>query len=260
MRTFVDFILEKMSFKQGKDNDYTASDRGTIFLTPEDKEEYKLRGKTHGNTSHAIKHYAEFDEAKFKEIGEKIRKHLKQLLQRSKINYIEYYNKDKGHSITEPEKALGAASYGELLNVLDVINDKQAEGKTLVRAERELLPFMKELTDLYAAEILEILGDAENLDKIKSKNIIISKLKTKEHISLTAKDRNGFLRYYLDLKSNIFVIADVSGSVRSCFEFSTSVDNWKGVINNFWRKKKSVSFTNPLVKEVFKEVIEGKIK
>ena len=234
MLNFIQWLNETYSFKNSNDVDFTADSNQIIFMSVKDKRQYIEQNKTHGNISHAIKHYGEFNEQKYKNIAKKIKNKLKELIKDGTITYLELYEKG-GESIKDIEKIIEKANWRAYLNTLDLINDKREEGTPLSKEERELLPIMDELSDSYMTIINNVTKQAKNIDNIKNKENLISAIEKANIIKLSAVDRMGYRVYFLDLKRNIFIIAD-DKVIYSCFEFSTNAKSYKDVIKNFCSK------------------------
>ena len=62
MISFKQWLLEYGAFAAGKDVDFTASN-AIVFFSKEGKASYREEGRTHGEYSHAVKHYMEFQPA-----------------------------------------------------------------------------------------------------------------------------------------------------------------------------------------------------
>ena len=243
MLNFLSFINEYVDFAKAKDNDFPL-DVGIIFLSKGAREQYKIRGNTHGEYSHAVKHYIEFNPGMLMSFAAEIKGILDKANTDGLLDYIELYHKN-GKIIKGYSQVIAKASSLDYINTLDYLNDKNMEKSPFNKVELEVKRVGDKIRKLYDEEIQNRLNSAVNLDMLKTSKIneLIANNAT---ISFTA-NRNE--EYILDLNANVMIIKR-NGEVATCYVFGRT-GTGKNVIKNFLLKKPYLQYRNKAVEIAF---------
>ena len=165
MKTFIQFLTEKIAFKKARDQDYTVHPDTILFFSEEDVRTYVENGKTHGVQSHAIKHLAEFNPEMVKtEVGA-ARGIIQEFIKNNKIDFCALYIKGKGFKKLNPLQAITQANDGAIMNTMDMINDKYQNKKKLAPIENALYKIIRKLEREYIREIEFRINKSVDLDK-----------------------------------------------------------------------------------------------
>lgn len=246
MRSFRQFILEYKGFAPAKDVDFIIDD-SMIILNKNDVVDYKIEGKTHDMNSHALKHLGEFQPQVVMKIEKKIRDYIKS--KPELLATVQIYNINGNFSKEVGEKALNKATPYEVLNYLDVINDRKINGRKLTEYQKDMLPFLKELGKAYDLEVNRRIGMAMSLDgepiQVIQQALKMQKVVKFEGYSGMAVD------FYLDLVDNAIIIASPD-YIRTLFRFDKPASTRQGVVRNFLARKK-LDVDSSLVKEMLRQ-------
>jgi len=192
-------FLNELQFISSKDRDYPVKSNSVIIFDENDN--YKVKGKTHNESSHAIKHLFEFD----KNFYDKVIYDVKRYIQNKN-----FYTLNKKGNINPKPDTIG---YNIIINTLDRINDKIVNNQTLTTEEQYLSKYIDMLTKRYISVIDNMLSDSVNVDNMSLERIMgISK-----PIIFTSSDTSQ-TKYIVDLDKLIFGVKDSEG-VRTFFTY-----------------------------------------
>ena len=252
MKTFIQFLTEKIAFKKARDQDYTVHPDTILFFSEEDVRTYVENGKTHGVQSHAIKHLAEFNPEMVKtEVGV-ARGIIQEFIKNNKIDFCALYIKGKGFKKLNPLQAITQANDGAIMNTMDMINDKYQNKKKLAPIENALYKIIRKLEREYIREIEFRINKSVDLDKFESVEDVLGAIENARIIKF-----NGFAKvaqtYYLDFRTNSVVIS-TPDFVRTMYVYNDPGQGYKQVINNFMRKMRNVQYDSKYVAQAFRSI------
>lgn len=252
MKTFIQFLTEKIVFKKARDQDYTVHPDTILFFSEEDVRTYVENGKTHGVQSHAIKHLAEFNPEMVKtEIGV-ARGIIQEFIKNNKIDFCALYIKGKGFKKLNPLQAITQANDGAIMNTMDMINDKYQNKKKLAPIENALYKIIRKLEREYIREIEFRINKSVDLDKFESVEDVLEAIEGARIIKF-----DGFAKvaqtYYLDFRTNSVVIS-TPDFVRTMYVYNDPGQGYKQVINNFMCKMRNVQYDSKYVAQAFRSI------
>lgn len=252
MKTFIQFLTEKIAFKKGRDQDYTVHPDTILFFSEDDVRTYVENGKTHGVQSHAIKHLAEFNPEMVKtEVGA-ARGIIQDFIKNNKIDFCALYIKGKGFKKLNPLQAITQANDGAIMNTMDMINDKYQNKKKLSPIENALYKIIRKLEREYIREIEFRINKSVDLDKFESVEDVLEAIEGARIIKF-----DGFAKvaqtYYLDFRTNSVVIS-TPDFVRTMYVYNDPGQGYKQVINNFMRKMRNVQYDSKYVAQAFRSI------
>ena len=170
-------LYEEFVFHKSKDEDAPGNKQVVVF---DDSEKYTEEGDTHGELSHAIKHYGEFYPDKLNAI-------LNDALNFIKAKSDILLNSTKTNEpVATGEQAKKQINTGSILNTFDLINDKILNKQELTTDEKEIQDkYLNKLNAEYDALVKEYLEKAVDIEgksqeEIKSLIDAKSKIKFKE--------------------------------------------------------------------------------
>lgn len=252
MKTFIQFLTEKIAFKKGRDQDYTVHPDTILFFSEDDVRTYVENGKTHGVQSHAIKHLAEFNPEMVKtEVGA-ARGIIQDFIKNNKVDFCALYIKGKGFKKLNPLQAITQANDGAIMNTMDMINDKYQNKKKLAPIENALYKIIRKLEREYIREIEFRINNSVDLDKFQSVEDVLEAIEGARIIKF-----DGFAKvaqtYYLDFRTNSVVIS-TPDFVRTMYVYNDPGQGYKQVINNFMRKMRNVQYDSKYVAQAFRSI------
>lgn len=252
MKTFIQFLTEKIAFKKGRDQDYTVHPDTILFFSEDDVRTYVENGKTHGVQSHAIKHLAEFNPEMVKtEVGA-ARGIIQDFIKNNKVDFCALYIKGKGFKKLNPLQAITQANDGAIMNTMDMINDKYQNKKKLSPIENALYKIIRKLEREYIREIEFRINKSVDLDKFESVEDVLEAIEGARIIKF-----DGFAKvaqtYYLDFRTNSVVIS-TPDFVRTMYVYNDPGQGYKQVINNFMRKMRNVQYDSKYVAQAFRSI------
>lgn len=248
MYNFKKFLIEYVNFAKAKDNDFPLDD-GIIFLSKNARAEYKLKGNTHGEYSHAVKHYIEFNSGTVMSFAAEIKGILDKFHTEGLLDYIELYNFSNKKSIKGYDQVMAKAKTLDFINTLDYLNDKNIEKTGFNKIELEVKRIGDKLRKLYDEEIQKRINSAVDLDTLKMS--AIKQLIANNSIIKFSANKNEI--YILDLNSNVLIVQR-NNEIATCFVFNrTGTGN--AVIKNLLRKKPYLKYKSKAVENVFNSLV-----
>jgi hypothetical protein len=224
-------LLSEVPFHDSSDEDRPGKKQTVVF----DKEEsYEVAGETHGEESHALKHYAEFEPGKVQSALEKA---IGALQDSEDVHII-----DKGGSVVQSgDDAKKQMNANSMLNTLDLINDKQKNGEPLNDTEKKLVPVLQALTKEYDALIGSYLSDATDVDNIDDIDELKKIVGGGAIVKFTGAYKGKPATYYLNT-SDTGLVAEKDGVISTLFRIDKRGGDLKKVAGYFSR---GVELTNP---------------
>jgi hypothetical protein len=243
MLSFRQWLLEYVAFAKGRDVDFTASN-AIVFFSKEGKASYREEGRTHGEYSHAVKHYMEFQPGNALGFAAEIKGIVQKWEKEGGLDFIELVD-ENGRTLARGWNQVNQLARPlDWLCSLDYINDITLTKGRLTKLEVEIRRVGDKMRKLYDQEIVERMKKAVSLDSMQA-NEIARLCRSNSIISFKA-NRNE--EYYLDLKDNAMAIVR-NGEVATFFKFSRKGQQ-NETIATFLRKKPYLNYAN-------KEVIKG---
>jgi hypothetical protein len=198
--------LNEFSFYNSPDED-TPGNKQFVAFKEDDK--YNVQGNTHGELSHAIKHFGEFNpNALNSELN-------------GAINYIKTVSNPilkniNGSDIASGDNAKKQLTPNAILNTFDFINDKIANNQELTPEEKEIKSkFLDKLNSDYNKLVQDYIDggiDVNNMKEDEIKKLISSNKKIKFNGSYGGNE----FEYILDL-SNAGLLAKKGDKVSTLF-------------------------------------------
>ena len=241
MIKLIDLLLEDIDFKAGFDVDRPFGTKAVFVFHPND--DYIKQGKTHGVTSHAIKHIYEFDPELFSKVIDIVNKIIHKSPNKILLGLKNPESK-KRFSYPYP--------VGTVVNTLDMINDKIVLGEELRKEEKEILPYLDTLKRKYSSILESTVTNAVNVDSAKSIEEIVTLTQKTGVIKFTVDARGEDTYAVTDLKTGILVLEKLNGEVLTGFRPANHKKSWPA--NKRLAKylaSTSVTVTNPLVNKFF---------
>lgn len=252
MKSFIEYLEEKIQFAYGRDQDYTVDPKSIIFFSEEDIKTYVENGKTHGVQSHAIKHLVEFLPEEVKQLVGQARQIIKSFVERGSIKFCGLYLRGRTFKDTNPLNVITQAKDGAILNTLDMINDKYVNKRQLLAVESSLYSkVIKSFEKQYIKEIEKRINKAVDLDKA-SEQEIYNAVDATSVIKFSGTQGNFKYVWYLDLKDNT-VIMESSDMIRTMYKYNKPGIG-KQTILNFLSKMKNTKIASKTVSKVFRNL------
>lgn len=232
------FLAEDVRFYNSPDEDRPGNKQIIVF---DELDDYTIDGKTHGLSSHAIKHYQEFESQKVSDILNKAFEVAKQF-----DNFILKNAKDSS-TIATAAAAKKQASVNSILNTFDNINDKIKNSISLSDEENELLPFIKELEQEYENLVQSYLDAGQDVDSIRDPEKIRNLFDQGKIIKFSGVYNDGEYTYYLNPVNTGLVASDKTNTVSTLFRIDKSSNSLAKVAGYFDR---GVQVKNPALRQV----------
>lgn len=216
-------IIFEMSFYDSPDEDKPGNNQFIVF-SPD--ETYDVEGATHGEMSHMIKHYLEFEKAN-------VEKGLQNAINaiKSDSKDIILKNAKSGAEIAKGDAAVKQLTTGAMLNTFDLINDKIKTGKKLNDAEEKIKPFIEELTNAYSDLIQSYLDAAKDTKEMTAEEIK-SIADSGGIIKFIGKYHGNSVEYALNF-SNTGLVANKGGVISTCFRIDKKGNDLSKVTKYF---------------------------
>lgn len=252
MKSFLQFLEEKIQFAYGRDQDYTVDPKTIIFFSEDDIKTYVENGKTHGVQSHAIKHLVEFLPETVKQLVGQARQIIKQYAEKGSLKFCGLYLRGRSFKDTNPLNVVTQAKDGAILNTLDMINDKYVNKKQLQSVESSLFSkVIKSFEKNYEKEIQKRISKAVDLDKA-SEQEIYDAIDSTSVVKFSGMQNNAKYIWYLDLKDNA-VIMESSDMIRTMYKYNKPGIG-KQTVLNFLSKMKNTKIASKTVSKVFRNL------
>lgn len=198
-------FLEELAFQTGTDQDYPAGeDSGVIVFDPQER--YEIKGKTHGISSHAIKHLKEFDVDYFMYILNSVKDFL---LKGGKMFLLRRGSTSKISDINDQQ----------IINLLDRVNDKISNHERLLPPENIVSQAIDKITAKYESLIEASLKKQFPVKSDTPRALIQMMLAKDRTLKYIVRERNADLTHYYDPVTNGIII-EYAGQVRSMFKLS----------------------------------------
>jgi hypothetical protein len=224
------YILNEVPFHDSNDEDHPGKKQTVVF---DQETSYDPGGQTHGEESHALKHFAEFEPGQ-------VQSAVEQALSIAR-EADDVYIIDKGNNVVQSgDDAKKQMNANSMLNTLDLINDKQKNGESLTAEEEKLAPVLQGITDAYDQLIQTYLG-GEDIDGIDDVEEIKALLDSGTIVKFTGVYKGSPATYYLD-PSNTGLVAEKDGVISTLFRIDKKGGSLKKVGGYFSR---GVELTNP---------------
>jgi hypothetical protein len=227
--------LNEFSFYNSPDED-TPGNKQFVAFKEDDK--YNIQGNTHGELSHAIKHFGEFNpSALSSELN-------------GAISYIKTVSNPilkniNGSDIASGDNAKKQLTPNAILNTFDFINDKIANNQELTPEEKEIKSkFLDKLNSEYDKLVQEYISGGTDVDNMKEDEIkkLIS---SNKKIKFKGSYKGNEFEYVLD-PSNAGLLAKKGDNVSTLFRIDKK-GNDIGKIGAYFSR--GVEITNPELKK-----------
>ena len=237
MLSFRQWLMEYVAFATGKDVDFTASN-AIVFFSREGKASYREEGRTHGEYSHAVKHYMEFQPGNALAFASEIKGIAQKWQKEGGLDFIELVN-DRGKTLAKGwDQVNQSARPLDWLCSLDYINDIAMIKGKLTKLEIEIRRVGDKMRKLYDEEIMERLRKAIDLDNMDAEKVA-EICRTNSTIKFKANKNE---EYILDLKDNAIMMLR-KGIITTFYKFSRRGQQAE-VIQNFLKKKPYLEYNN----------------
>lgn len=232
--------VNEVEFHDSPDEDTPGKNNYVSF---DEEEQYDVEGKTHGQLSHAIKHYGEFEPAKLQAA-------LSAALNKSKeSDKFTLKNAKTNQIISTGDEAKSQANQNSMLNTFDLINDKIKNGDSLTPEEQEIKTFIEPLNNEYEQLAQSYMSGAEDIDGISDSSQIKSMFDAGKIIKFTGAFKGNPITYYLNT-SNSGLVADAGGKLATLFRIDKKGNSIAKIAKYLTR---GVEIKNP----AFKELLSG---
>jgi hypothetical protein len=198
-------------FNKGKDQDWLFPSEVVILFDP--KDEYKLQGTTHNDTSHALKHLADFKRSSVKGLLNKLKNFLlannRKLVLKSK----------SGQQLDNKYLNQAIGDTNCLLVTLDAVNDKASNGQQLNKLEEYCSRINQAFADAYNGLINTVIDSKQNIDRYTIDDLINKLPKTIEF----KINQQGLSKIYVyDFKTEGLLILRDNGDINTFFKLKRS--------------------------------------
>lgn len=193
--------LIEVEFGKSRDQDWPSRSKGVIIFDKNDT--YKIKGKTHDLTSHAIKHLEEFDSQYFNNTITDIQNYL------NGKDFFVLTKKNKDVKKSE------STSKNIIINTLDRINDKIVHNEKLTEEEKVLSKYLDKISKKYEQFIENMISKSIDVD---SYTLIQLKELNKKNIKFTIKENNKEYILFIDLKQLWFCV-ESKGKIKTFYEY-----------------------------------------
>lgn len=250
MIQFYDYIVEKyclnekdiFMFRKGQDQDYTGHPSEVLVFSEKEPDEYLVKGKTHGQMSHAIKHLIEYEPQFVAAVAEKAKTAIRKFLERRPDYFCKMWDEVRGFSEYSGLEALKHCSTLALLNTLDIINDKNQTKSPFSKVDGELKKYGVEIEHRYNELIKKKMDAAYDLDKQRGgdykKSIADNSVITFRAVGGNGKSYN----VWLDFKDATLMIGDMDargarGQIMTMYRLDNAGTNKASIIKQFYTKR-----------------------
>ena len=228
--------LNEFSFNNSSDED-TPGNKQFISFKEDDK--YDIQGNTHGELSHAIKHFGEFE-------PNDLNNALNGAIEYIKSTSNPILKNISGANIATGDNAKKQLTPNAILNTFDFINDKIANNQELTPEEKEIEnKFLNKLNNSYKQLVQNYIAggvDINNMSGDEIKNLISSNKKIKFKGSYKGNE----FEYILD-PSNSGLLAKKGDNVSTLFRIDKKGNDINKIGAYFSR---GVEISNPEFKKI----------
>jgi len=198
--------INEFVFNNSPDED-TPGNKQFVAFKEDDK--YDVEGNTHGELSHAIKHFGEFK-------PDVLNSELNKTIDYIKTISNPILKNVNGNNIASGDNAKKQLTPNAILNTFDLINDKIANNQELTPEEKEIKSkFLDKLNSDYNKLVQDYIDggiDVNNMKEDEIKKLISSNKKIKFNGSYKGNE----VEYILDL-SNAGLLAKKGDKVSTLF-------------------------------------------
>lgn len=198
--------IEEFNFHNSSDED-TPGNKQFVAFKEDDK--YNIQGNTHGELSHAIKHFGEFEPG------------ILTGLLNAGIDYIKtipnpILKNVNGNVIASGDNAKKQLTPNAILNTFDFINDKIINNQQLTPEEKEIQDkFLKKLNSEYEKLVQEYISQSTDVNNAKEADIQ-KLLSSNRKIAFKGSYKGNQVEYVLD-PSNTGILAKKGDNVSTLF-------------------------------------------
>jgi hypothetical protein len=227
--------LNEFSFYNSPDEDNPGNKQIVVF---KEDDKYVIQGNTHGELSHAIKHFGEFD-------PNVLNSELN-----GTINYIKTLKNPilkniSGADIASGDNAKKQLTPNAILNTFDYINDKIINNQELTPEEKEIKSkFLDKLNTDYNKLVQDYISGGTDVDNMKEDEIkkLIS---SNKKIKFKGSYKGNEFEYILD-PSNAGLLAKKGDNISTLFRIDKKGNDINKIGAYFSR---GVEITNPELKK-----------
>ena len=229
-------ILREFAFYNSPDED-TPGNKQFVAFKEDDK--YSVEGNTHGELSHAIKHYGEFNPNELSSILN------------SAITYIKSISNPilkniNGSDIASGDNAKKQLTPNAILNTFDFINDKISNKQELTPEKKEIQNrFLNKLNDDYNKLVSSYIDGGVDIEG-KKEDEIKKLIDSNKKIKFKGSYKGNEFEYVLD-PSNAGLLAKKGDNVSTLFRIDKKGNDLSKVGAYFSR---GVEISNPELKKV----------
>jgi len=236
MENWRSFLSEEIPFHNSPDEDGPGRNN---FISFTDTEQYTISGNTHGQLSHTIKHYMEFEPEQTKEA-------LSKALETAK-SFDSFFLKAVNNSktISSGEQAKTQANLNSMLNTFDLINDKIMNKNNLTQEESKITNFILPLNEEYENLIKSYMSNSVNIEEVQDVNEILNLIKQKKIIRFIGSYKNNPVEYFFN-PSDTGLVANNNNKIATLFRIDKKGANLGKVAKYFSR---GVELKNKAFKE-----------
>jgi hypothetical protein len=228
--------IKEFSFYNSPDEDTPGNKQLVVF---KDNDEYNIQGNTHGELSHAIKHFGEFN-------PNALNNALNGTLDYIKTIPNPILKNINGSNIASGDNAKKQLTANAILNTFDFINDKILNKQELTPEEKEIeTKFLNKLNNDYNQLVQDYINsgvDINNMKEDEIKKLIDSNKKLKFKGSYKGNE----FEYILD-PSNTGLLAKKGDNISTLFRIDKKGNDINKIGSYFSR---GVEISNPEFKKV----------
>lgn len=247
MIQFIDYIQQKYMlneddfvFQKGRDQDYMGHPSEVLVFSEKEPNDYQVRGKTHGQMSHAIKHLIEYDPQYVISVANQAKQALIKFLQRRPQYFCKVWDEVRGFSKESGIDAVEKCETLTLLNTLDIVNDKNQLKTPFTKVDGEIKKYGMELENRYNEIIKDKMKRACVLEQLKNKDYVKA-IEKNPVISFKCEDANGkWRRVWLDFRDGTVIIGnfkDGKTEINTMYRLNNVGTNKASMIKKFYTKR-----------------------
>jgi hypothetical protein len=223
--------LSEFRFHDSPDEDTPGNKQVVVFR---DDDKYTLQGNTHGELSHAVKHFGEFDPNMLSSVLNNIIEYIK----KTQNPILKNIN---GNNIASGDAAKKQLTPNAVLNTLDFINDKTLNNQQLTPEEKEIKDtFLDKLNTGYNKLVQNYLTSGVDVDNMGQEEVK-QMLSTNKKIKFTGSYKGNKFEYVFD-PSTTGILAKQGDTVSTLFRIDKKGNDLNKVSGYFSR---GVELTNP---------------
>ena len=164
----------------------------------------KIQERKHGLTSHAIKHFGEFNPAT-------VRNYITKAIKIAKNSPRVFILNSKGEIVAEGNKAKVMLQYRVMLNTFDMINDRAKNAEKLNETEEKINKLIIQMKLDYKHMIEHLMKSAIDIDKMPTNNIE-KLIERKIPVTFMGQRDSNTNRFYFDPKTTAYITASPDGT------------------------------------------------